>query len=80
MLSVKDVLDVQIITIVISALIVSVIRIFAKIVKEGTMEVVDNDYREEYRRTKEYTGKFIILGLLTLAIIYVIYVYHTREE
>lgn len=76
MISLKKVLDVQILTIVISALIIITIRVFAKLIKEGTMEVVDEDYREDYRRTKGYVGKSILVLVLTLALLFVIYKYY----
>lgn len=40
------------------------------------MEVVDEDYREDYRRTKGYVGKSILVLVLTLALLFVIYKYY----
>ena len=76
MLTPSDVLEVNIISIIISVLLIIIIRVWLRVIVKMCEEVFDRDYRKNYKSTKDYCIKAIIITSITLFIILVLCVYY----
>lgn len=72
----KQVLDINIISIVIAILLVIILKIWINFIVRLSEEILDRDYRNKYEKTKENFIKSIIVTTMSLFIIIIILTYY----